>query len=835
MRKILILLLFLFLFLSTIILAAISHAETSSSSISWLSRRAGDARYCMLYGDCVVNSLNVTLLNVINKTISDLNVTGDIYNIPYNIYTNTMHSSNLYLSGNYINKTNGFSIYLLNDDANYNYLYLGESEIKNLYLGYNKEASPTGARAYMGANVADWYIYTGKSTLLQSNADMDDFINISTINNIPTISTEGNSNLKLSASSNTVEVDDNLKVNGIIDNGNLYLAGNYINSNGDINFNSSDAYTFEEGGGGFFVNDYTQFFGDTNTIHGDTQIDSLKDLNITSNSLGHFRTDCNGAICNMTWFTNLFYGILPNYVRFVDHEPTTTPDALRLENVYLDFFTTFNGITLFQANPSGMSLYGLNDTLGSASIFFINGYVEKGTNKNRWSIGQCAQSSSDLCFKKLDGPPYNLLTLDYDDYLTRTTTDLLVGTSTNYGDGNDLSVADDVFIVDRLKIFLGSNNLDNGTKISAFDDSSTNIGNTQGAFYFGDSRANNDDYGWGMIIEKLRSSGGSGSQYGSNLLLTIEDEVIGNTAFIAGINQSINKKGGVTMFNITREGDMELYNDLSIGGDATIDGQLLANTIKSNFLTLLSNLYVNGDTSMGGNLEVNGTTTFNDEVDGSTTSATFGTLNSFYSHVFTLLNTTYLLVRSSAVINDDLEVGEDLIVNESATIADNLTVAGNFTGNQIYGEMWNRTGSASPYTITIGAVGTYYNVTGLKAGELNGFEVYENSSSQGGSYLMAKVGGRYLASATLSTKIGVASGDLYGYAISHEFERANHNNCYARRAAVNSFGNVGITCLMDIEANTRINLQIEQETGGVARDVDITTANLNLVRIGDII
>jgi len=177
----------------------------------------------------------------------------------------------------------------------------------------------------------------------------------------------------------------------------------------------------------------------------------------------------------------------------------------------------------------------------------------------------------------------------------------------------------------------------------------------------------------------------------------------------------------------------------------------------------------------------------------------------------------------------------DILIPTDLNVSGNLDVGLNITGNQIYGEMWNRTASASPFNFPIAAVGTYYNLTNLSVGMVNGFTFTQNEQVDGGSFLTTQVGGRYQATASLCSVVGTASGDLYGYAISHEFQRNNHNNCYARRTAVNKVGCIPITCMIDVPVGTQVNIQIEQETGGVARDIAFQTVNINLVRVGDIL
>ncbi len=160
----------------------------------------------------------------------------------------------------------------------------------------------------------------------------------------------------------------------------------------------------------------------------------------------------------------------------------------------------------------------------------------------------------------------------------------------------------------------------------------------------------------------------------------------------------------------------------------------------------------------------------------------------------------------------------------------NIETYGNFTGNQFYGEMWNYSAGGVGWQFDIDTSDTYYNMTSLAVGELNGFNHTEAAGSDGGSYLTAMVKGLYKMSMSISFN-SEANGGLYGMAVVENFEVDNHRDCYARREATSSVGNVGITCLMHLEVGGIVNIQVENENTN--RDMYIHTVNLNLMRVGD--
>lgn len=147
----------------------------------------------------------------------------------------------------------------------------------------------------------------------------------------------------------------------------------------------------------------------------------------------------------------------------------------------------------------------------------------------------------------------------------------------------------------------------------------------------------------------------------------------------------------------------------------------------------------------------------------------------------------------------------------------------------IYGEMWNYTKAGKPYLFVISQAGIYYNLTDLRAGDLNGFIFENNTQLNGGSNLIAQVSGLYSVSFSISFN-GANAGGLYGFSVSHNHEPDNHRECYARRTAKTDVGNVGINCIIDLDVGDIVSIGIENELAD--KNIVVHTVNLNLVRIG---
>jgi hypothetical protein len=176
------------------------------------------------------------------------------------------------------------------------------------------------------------------------------------------------------------------------------------------------------------------------------------------------------------------------------------------------------------------------------------------------------------------------------------------------------------------------------------------------------------------------------------------------------------------------------------------------------------------------------------------------------------------LLKNAPVLCDDPEI---LCVSNAGT---NL--------NLIRGEMWNYSENATSWTFPISDVGIYYNLTGLAAGNLNGFTFTGETQENGGSYLTSLYSSIYKMDFDISFESN--GGGLYGVSIVHDFDVETQRNCYGRRS-ISSAGNVesiSISCLMDIDAGDNINIQIETETAP-AKDIKIHTVNMNLLRVGN--
>ena len=165
-------------------------------------------------------------------------------------------------------------------------------------------------------------------------------------------------------------------------------------------------------------------------------------------------------------------------------------------------------------------------------------------------------------------------------------------------------------------------------------------------------------------------------------------------------------------------------------------------------------------------------------------------------------------------------------------VVGDMNVTGNFTGNQIYGEMWNYTANETAWTFAIGLQDVYYNLTGLAADRLNGFSYTDGGATAGGSFLTTEINGLYKTDLAVSFE-GTANNKLYAFSIAKNHIQSSSRQCYNRRfVSVSAIvGSVTISCLLPLVNGDKVVVQIENENG--ASDVKIHTVNLNLMRIGD--
>ena len=157
-----------------------------------------------------------------------------------------------------------------------------------------------------------------------------------------------------------------------------------------------------------------------------------------------------------------------------------------------------------------------------------------------------------------------------------------------------------------------------------------------------------------------------------------------------------------------------------------------------------------------------------------------------------------------------------------------IDISGNFTGNQIYGEMWNYTSDGWAFAIPDSSI--YYNITDIsEAEDLNGFTHTLETQANGGSYLTAQVSGKYKIDARVSFSGG--NNQLYGYGVSKN--GIIQRDCYTRRStSTTNTARGGAGCIISLSVGDKIGVQIEDEAG-VTAGVTIYSINLNLVRIGN--
>jgi len=158
----------------------------------------------------------------------------------------------------------------------------------------------------------------------------------------------------------------------------------------------------------------------------------------------------------------------------------------------------------------------------------------------------------------------------------------------------------------------------------------------------------------------------------------------------------------------------------------------------------------------------------------------------------------------------------------------NIRLNGNTTATFFYGGMWNYSANASAWTFTL-TQDIYHNLTGLTEGAVNGFSMTCNSTATGGCYLVAEKAGVYQINAEVSAE-APASTALYSLAVVKDFNVSDSRNCYARRNIGNSVGSFSVSCFLNLDIDSKINIQIENEENN--NDIHIHTANLVASRVG---
>lgn len=148
--------------------------------------------------------------------------------------------------------------------------------------------------------------------------------------------------------------------------------------------------------------------------------------------------------------------------------------------------------------------------------------------------------------------------------------------------------------------------------------------------------------------------------------------------------------------------------------------------------------------------------------------------------------------------------------------------------NIAYGEAFVNQDYDNATFMAIGAVDTFYNITGLRAGRLERFTLNETTGG-----LTVEIEGVYIIHYTVSFEPEV-SGGPYGVKVSKNFNSTVNLDCpcYMRRTGT-SVGTTGVTCIMELENGDTINPMIADEDSPI-KDINIHSLNLNVNRVGDL-
>lgn len=127
---------------------------------------------------------------------------------------------------------------------------------------------------------------------------------------------------------------------------------------------------------------------------------------------------------------------------------------------------------------------------------------------------------------------------------------------------------------------------------------------------------------------------------------------------------------------------------------------------------------------------------------------------------------------------------------------------------------------SSPYTITIGAINTYYNVTNITVQSYKGITVADNQA------LIAR-DGAYKIIATMSFSggnSGVYEAELFTNDVGHP-------ECvFFRDTSSTARGDATFTCIEELEAGDKLNVRIK-DISNPAQNINIYAFNFNIIEI----
>lgn len=171
----------------------------------------------------------------------------------------------------------------------------------------------------------------------------------------------------------------------------------------------------------------------------------------------------------------------------------------------------------------------------------------------------------------------------------------------------------------------------------------------------------------------------------------------------------------------------------------------------------------------------------------------------------------------------DWGITGELDVVKNAYIQGDLDVTGNFTGNQIYGEMWNH--SDNGFVIDLVTQMVYENITNLDTGLNNGF--FHNTTN---SILIAQIGGFYKIDYSISFS-GSANSEV-GFTVGIDGQEQDQTHSHRKIGTGGDVGNTGGTGIIILNEGDAVTLMARDEAAPV-QDITIFAININLLRIGN--
>ena len=175
----------------------------------------------------------------------------------------------------------------------------------------------------------------------------------------------------------------------------------------------------------------------------------------------------------------------------------------------------------------------------------------------------------------------------------------------------------------------------------------------------------------------------------------------------------------------------------------------------------------------------------------------------------------------------NLTVGGKVNVTGNVLVIGDINATGNITGNQIYGEMWNKgdySGAVPFETVDLVTPNVYVQIKNLTTGELNGFTHVNETGN-----LTVQVAGLYNLNANVDV-IPASVGGQYGMKV--YVNDVGYNKCYDHKNMAVEVSALRINCDIRVSVGDNINIRFDDHSNPV-RDLELYYANVNSVRIGD--